>query len=259
MRISNFLLQLELEVCQASRLLTVFCKGKGHGFTTVGRNGLFPYLQDRWMAVQQNARHCTQWAKSLQQHVQVDQPCCPWQLLWMFAQRCPSLVALASCRQVWLGCLQMLQGEGFVTAWGGLSCFILELGEEASFPCMESTALHVTITPAAEVYLVDSRAEHAIRAHSAPCAARVTCPKHYLRGCVGSLLSSVPGLRPVCWDYHLAGRTGCPQRLKAQPSHLICQTSLSSYADDISLFCIKAGAAGLSAVSPSLRSDVPYW
>lgn len=49
MKISSFLLQLELEVCQASRLLRVFCKGKGHGFTAVEKNGLFPYLQDGWL------------------------------------------------------------------------------------------------------------------------------------------------------------------------------------------------------------------
>lgn len=49
MKISSFLLQLELEVCQASRVLRVFCKGKGHSFTAVERNGLFPYLQDGWL------------------------------------------------------------------------------------------------------------------------------------------------------------------------------------------------------------------
>lgn len=169
----------------------------------------------------------------------------------------PGMVALAGCGPVRDSCLQMLEGDCFVKARGGLSCFKLELGEEDFFLCAESTALHVMIIPV--VWLVESRAERAARACSAPCAAQVACPKPHPRGRVGSFPSSMQSLWPVCYDHRLAGGTGWPQRLKAGPSHLICQTSLSSSANDISLLCIKAGAAGLSAVSPSVRLDVPYW
>lgn len=50
--------------------------------------------------------------------------------------------------------------------------------------------------------------------------------------------------------------TGWPQRLKAGPGHLICQTSLNSSANDVSFFYIKAGAAGLSAVNSGIRCAV---
>ena len=110
----------------------------------------------------------------------------------------PAVVALAGCGQVWVGCLQMLQGEWFGSTRGGLSCFRLELGEEASFPCVESIALHVTVMPAAVVYLVESRAECAVCTCSAPCAAQVMCPKPQLQDCVESFPPSAPSPWPVC-------------------------------------------------------------
>lgn len=117
---------------------------------------------------------------------------------------------------LWVGCLQMLQGEQFGKAHGGPSCFRLELGEEAAFLRAESTALGVTIMPAAVVCLVESRAERAVRACSAPSAAQVMCPKPHLRVCVGSFLSSAQSLacllRPSLgwWDWvatKIKGRT----------------------------------------------------
>lgn len=186
------------------------------------------------MAVQQSARHHTQWAKCLQQCVRTDQPCCPWELLgtsalevrqawWLWLTVGRSGSAVCRCHKV-NGLAALEEGS-----------LALEWGVEASFPCAQSTALHVTIMPVPVVYLVESRAERAVCTCSAPCAAWVMCSKPHLWCCVGSFPSLVLSLWPVCWDHCLAGGTGWPRRLKAGPSHLTCQTSLSSSANDIRL------------------------
>lgn len=132
----------------------------------------------------------------------------------------PSAVALSMSGPGWISCLQVLQGEWFWSAGGVLSCFRLELGEDAFFPRVESIALHVTAMPLAVVYLEVpfTPALHLVllRSHALNFTSR-----HVLE--VFSPLCRVFGLlRPV------PGGTGWPQRLKGGSSHLICQRSLTS-------------------------------
>lgn len=90
---------------------------------------------------------------------------------------------------LWARLDQLFAGAARRVVWsagGLLSCFRLELGEDAFFPRVEGKALHVTAMPLVLVYL-----ERVIHTCSAPCTALITSPKPHLQRCVGSLLSSV--------------------------------------------------------------------
>lgn len=129
MKMSNFLLPLELGTCQASRLLRAFCKGEGQEFHCGWKKWVVPLIT-------RQVDGCTAKCKTPYSVSQVpaaaraDRPA----LLPMGAigDLClggaPGVVALAGCGQVWVSCLQMPQGEWFGSARGGLSCFRMGSG-----------------------------------------------------------------------------------------------------------------------------------